>query len=136
MAVSMVITPGELERQASLCYENKMLRVMCLSDPGRQIEVTDSMSTCLGYQVPEGMGGYEIFEQAVPTGWYDPQNTRYQLPPIYASFNGVEQGFTYDTLVVEINRSNYPHSIIRVSDPLTLSHGQIKTYRITLIHDD
>lgn len=136
MAVSMVITPGELKRQASLCYEGKKLRAMCLSDPGRQLEITDSMARCLEYQITPGTGGYEIFEQSIQTGWYDPTNNRYQLPPIYVSFASVEQGFTYDTVIVEINRSDFPHSIIRLSQPLTLKHGQIKTYRITLIHDD
>lgn len=132
----MIITPGELERQAHLCYENKMMRVFCCSDPARQIEVTSSIATCLEYQIEEGLGGYEIFEQAIPSGFYSPQNTRYEIPPIFATFASVEQGFSYDTLVVEINRSNYPHSIIRLSDPLSLTHGQIKTYRITLLHDD
>ena len=47
-----------------------------------------------------------------------------------------EEGYTYDTVIVEIGNANYPHSIIRSSDPVTLSHGQIKTYRIGLIQDD
>lgn len=136
MAITMFITPGELERQANLAYEGKQIRVFCCSDPGQEIEITDNISTISQYAVPGGTGGYEDFVLAIPFGYYNKLATRYEIPPIIASFGAVEEGFTYDVVVVEIGNSNYPHSIIKLSEPQTLRHGQIKSYRIALIQDD
>lgn len=136
MAVQMIITPAELERQANLVYEGKNIRVFLCYDPTNQIEITWSVAECLEYRIEPGFGGYEDFQYAIPVGYYNTAAARYEIPPVLASFNGVEQGYTYDTVVVEIGNANYPHSIIHSSDPVTLSHGQIKTYRIALIQDD
>lgn len=136
MAVQMIITPAELERQANLVYEGKNIRVFLCYDPTNEIQITDSVAVCMEYRIEPGKGGYEDFQYAIPVGYYSAATSRYEIPPILASFNAVEEGYTYDTVIVEIGNANYPHSIIRSSDPVTLSHGQIKTYRIGLIQDD
>ena len=136
MTIQMIITPGELERQANLCYEGKMMRVFLCYDVNRQINVTDSVGEMEELAVEGGDGGYEDFTIGIPTGYYNVEAARYEIPPVLVTFGGVEQGFTYDTLVVQIGSSNYPHSVIRLSEAQTLSHGQLKTYRISLLQDD
>jgi len=136
MAVRMIITPGELERQANLCYEGKMCRVFLCYDVNQDMEVTNTVAEMEEFSLEGGVGGYEDYTIGIPTGFYNTEAARYEIPPILITFSGDAQGFTYDTLVVQIGQGTYPHSVIRLSNPQTLIAGQLKTYRISLIQDD
>jgi hypothetical protein len=136
MAIQMIITPGELERQANLAYEGKMMRVFLCYDPENSMEISMSVAECEAFSLAGGVGGYEDFSVAIPQGFYNTGDQRYEIPAQIITFGGIEQGFTYDTIVVQIASSNYPHSIIQISEPQSLTHGQLKNYRISLLQDD
>lgn len=136
MALQLVITPGELERQARLAFEGKQARVFLCSDPTGSLKSTDPISYFREFALKDGEGGYGDWTGTILPGAWSPTRTRYELPPLMAQFQGREQGFSYDTLVVQIGDNDYPHSVVRSSEVIQIRAAQVQTYRILLIHDD
>jgi hypothetical protein len=134
MALTTVISQGELARVAGLAYEGETLKVMLC-----QVGLTGytSESTVANWQSAEVSGnGYVRYSEVIGTGSYSGTEGAYLLPTIDADFVATGAGYNYDRIVLYIDGATYPHSII-VEDPnIVLSSGQTQTYRINLRQDD
>lgn len=134
MAISTVISQKELERVAALAYEGETLKVMICSVSTSGFT---AQSTVANWQTVEQSGnGYVRFSQVIAAGAYNSTSGRYELPVIDAEFTATGVGYTYDTIVVYIEGSTYPHSVITESPNIALQANQYQTYRISLITDD
>lgn len=134
MALTVAVSPKELERVASAAYEGKTLNVM-LCTVG--LSGFTSASPVSSWQSTEISGnGYSRATTTIATGSYSSANARYELPSFDAVFSASGSGFSYDTIVVFIDSATYPHSIITESPNVVLAAGQTQTYRIGLNTDD
>ena len=51
---------------------------------------------------------------------------------IEAAFTATGAGFSFDTVVIQVGTSTYPHSILVESPSVTVAAGQTQAYRIRL----
>jgi hypothetical protein len=130
MAVSTVISSKELERQAALVYEGQTLKVM-LCNSG--LTGFTQESTVAQWQTAELSGdGYIRYSEEIGTGSYVAGEGAYILPAIDAGFVASGTGYSYDRVVLYIDGSTHPHSIL-IEDPnIILLPGQTQTYRLIL----
>jgi hypothetical protein len=134
MALTTSVSTKELERIASLAYEGETIKVMLCS-----VGITGltSASTVASWIATEQVGsGYTRFSVVLGTGTYSTTDGRYNLPIVNAVFSATGGGYSYDKIVIYIDGSLYPHSVITESPNIVLLAGQTQTYRITLASDD
>lgn len=135
MALTITLTPQELQRQAAAAFEGKTFKVFLAYDPNTTLEVS---STTAAWEALElaAVAGYTPVTGTVGVGSYNASMGRYELPQINAQFSGAGVGFVYDALVVVIDGTTYPHSITRLTPEQALSAGQSRSYLIRLVQDD
>jgi predicted ribosomally synthesized peptide with SipW-like signal peptide len=134
MALTTSVSVKELERIASVAYEGETIKVMLCS-----VGITGltSASTVASWTATEQVGnGYARFSVVLGTGAYSTIDGRYNLPVVDAVFSATGVGYSYDKIVIYIEGSVYPHSVITESPNIVLLAGQTQTYRITLASDD
>jgi hypothetical protein len=133
MALYTTISPKELERVAGLCYEGETLKVMLCTNGTNGYTASTSVTT---WQTVEKSGnGYVRYSEVIGTGSYSGTELKYKLPTIDAEFTA-SSSYSYDTVVLYIDGATYPHSIFVETPNITLSAGQVQTYRIDLNTDD
>ena len=133
MAVSLSISPKELQRQAAACFEGKTYTVFLAANPG----TLTSSSTAADWVAEEASGGgYAPVTGTIATGTYNTGTSRYELPTITATFTATGGGFSYNTLCLKIGTELYLHSITVESPSIVMAAGQTKAYTIILIQDD
>ena len=135
MALISVISQKELKRQAGLCFEGETLKVMlCLLG----VNTFTAESTVANWQSCEVSGnGYVRYSlPSIGTGSYDTVSGTYKMPDIDAAFTATGAGYSYDRVVLYIDGETYVHSVIEESPNITLSAGQVQTYRLSLRQDD
>lgn len=131
MAVTLVISPAELERQVALAFEGKSYEVF-LADSG--VSGFTEESTKAQWKTVELAGnGYETSTGTIGTGSY--VNGKYQLPEIEAVFQATDI-YTYDTVILIVGDGLSIHSIATENPPITLLAGQSKMYRLNLFQDN
>lgn len=135
MALTVSITPKELERQAAACFEGKPYSVFLVSDPTETLGNTNTVLEWEALELAEA-DGYARATGTIGTGSYNTSLGFYQLPAINAQFTGAGAGHTHDAVVITVDGADYPHSILRLSEPLVLQAGQSKSYLIRLLQDD
>jgi hypothetical protein len=130
MSVNAVISSKELERQAALVYEGQTLKVM-LCNAG--LTGFTQESTVAQWQTVELSGnGYTRYSDEIGAGSYQGSEGAYLLPIIDAEFTASGVGYSYDRVILYIEGSTYPHSIL-IEDPnVVLLPGQVQTYRLAL----
>lgn len=135
MALTVSITPKELERQAELAFEGKSYKVFLAYEPNGTLSTA---STTTAWEAVElaATNGYAAVTGTVGAGSYNTSLGRFELPVIEASFSATGAGFVYDTLVVVVDGAAYPHSVAKVSPETSLIAGQVRTYQIRLVQDD
>jgi hypothetical protein len=133
VALTLSITPKELERQAALAFEGKAYTVFLCSDPTASLGSSSTVAQWEGLELAE-VNGYAPVTGTIGTGSYN--GSAYALPAINAQFSGSGAGFTHDTVVIAIAGGTYPHSFARLTTPLLLQAGQVKSYVIRLLQDD
>lgn len=134
MALISVISQKELKRQASLCFEGETLKVMlCLL--GANTFTTES--TVANWQSCEVSGnGYVRYSTTIGTGAYDTVTGSYKLPDIDAAYTATGAGYSFDRIVLYIDGETYVHSVLEENPNITLSAGQVQTYRLSLRQND
>lgn len=135
MALSITITPKELERQAALAFEGKAYKVFLASDPNQTLTMDSTLAQCEALELAES-NGYEAVMGTIGAGGYDTDTAEYRLPYLDCSFSGTGTGFTHDTVVLSIDNHSHPHSIMRQSNAVLLQAGQSIGYRFRLVQDD
>lgn len=134
MALTTSVSVKELERIASLAYEGETIKIMLCSVGTTGLT---SASTVASWIATEQAGnGYVRFSVVLGTGAYDVTDGRYNLPSINAVFSATGAGYIYDKIVIYVEGSAYPHSVITEDPNIVLLAGQTQTYRITLASDD
>lgn len=133
MAITVSVSAKELERIASLAYEGETAKVMLCANTNA---LTENDTVVSWQNVEIANNGYARYSQLITAGTYDTINNYYKLPDIVAEFNATNSGFFYDTVVVYIEGSVYPHSIFKENPTITLVAGQQQTYVIEIISDD
>lgn len=135
MALTIAITPKELERQAALAFESKAYKVFLAYDPNSTLGLGSTTAEWEAKQIAAA-NGYAAVTGTLAAGSYNASLGRYELPPITAQFNATGTGYIYDTLVVVIGGNTYPHSVTRISPEQGLFAGQSRSYVIKLLQDD
>ena len=134
MAISTIISPKELQRQADLIFEGKTLEVMLCSVA---LSGYDQNSTVADWETTEiSTTGYTRFTQEIGVGEYNQLSGRYEIPDINAVFTADTQSFLYDRLVLFITGETYIHSLIIENPNIIIAPGQTQTYQIKLSQDD
>jgi hypothetical protein len=136
MTLTVTITPGELERQASLIYQGKSFEVFLVSN-STQPTPLDATSTYAEWKAIEVAGnGYVTASGTVGFGAYNQTSTRFEVAPLVASFSAAGGDIVFDTICVKVGAGGYLHSI-QVEDPaITILDGGSRTYLISLVQDD
>jgi len=133
MALTTTISTKELQRQASLVFEGKTLKVMLCS---LTTTTYTAESTVANWQSVELSGnGYVRFSTVIPVGAYDSVLGVYAIPDITASFIATS-GYSFNRVVLYIDGQLYPHSVITEDPQIILSTGQTQSYVIKLRQDD
>lgn len=135
MALTLQITPKELERQAALAFEGNSYKVYLAYDPNSTLSKSSTTSQWNAKELA-ATAGYAAVTGTVGTGSYNATTDRYELPAITAQFTATGAGFVYDVIVVVIDGGTYPHSITRLGAEQGLFSGQSRSYVISLIQDD
>lgn len=135
MALTIQITPKELERQAALAFEGKAYKVFLAYDPNATLTTA---STTAQWEAKElaAANGYATVTGTLAAGSYNSSLGRYELPTITAQFSGTGAGYVFDTLVVVIGGNTYPHSATKITPEQGLFAGQSRSYLIKLVQDD
>ena len=135
MTLTITITPKELERQAVAAFQGKPFKVFLAYNAAALLGISATTAAWQALELP-ATGGYAPVTGSIGTGAYNTSLARYELPVITAQFTGAGTGFVYDTLVVVIDNSSYPHSVTTVSPEQGLLAGQSRSYLIRLLQDD
>lgn len=135
MALTVTVSPKELERQVDLAFTGKPYKVFLAYDPNGTLTAA---STAAAWEALElaASNGYLAVSGTVGTGSYNSTAGRFELPVIAAAFNASGAGYVYDSLVVVIDDATYPHSVAKISPEVALLAGQVRTYQVRLAQDD
>lgn len=140
MALTASTSLYEAARVAALAYEGLPLRVTLHAIGLTGYDANTPMTDWATIELDE-VNGYEPFElAALPAGGVDLTDGRFEIGEdpgantfITAAFTGADAGFTYDTVVVCVDGSDYPHSVLTESPSITLAPGATQTYQIQLL---
>ena len=143
MALTATLSTKEFERISTLAYEGLPCRVSLHVNTGS----LTAESTIVDWDVVKlpASNGYEDFTVAsLPAGGLDPgSDDRWEIGGIAgantyieAEFSATGAGFSFDTVVVQVGSSSYPHSILVETPSVTVAAGQTQTYRIQLLIDN
>lgn len=135
MALTVNVSPKELQRVAAACYEGQSLNVMLCNVGSSGYTSSSTVSNWQSVEIASA-NGYTRATTTIATGSYSNTNARYELPSYDAVFNASGSGFTYDTVVIWVGSATYPHSVITETPSIVLLAGQTQTYRISLNTDD
>jgi hypothetical protein len=131
----LTVTPKELERQAVAAFQGKAWRVFLALRQGTSLDITSSISAWTAEKVPTA-NGYADVTGTVGTGTYNGTTAAYELPALVATFTATGAGYSYDSIIVQIDNSTYPHSVELLTTPIALAAGQSKTYSPLLVQDN
>ena len=133
MAITLTISPKELQRQAATCFEGKTYKVFLATNSGT---LTPSSTAAAWEAVEASGGGYAPATGTIATGSYNTAASLYELPTLTCTFTATGGGFSYDTLCLKIGTELYLHSTTIESPSIVMAAGQTKSYTITLVQND
>jgi len=136
MALTITITPGELERQAILVYQGQPFEAFLVNNSLQATPLT-AANTYANWKAAELSGnGYIAVTGSIGFGTYNTTTNRFELPPFVAGFSAVGGAIDFDTLCVRVGGGTALHSI-QVEDPaVSILDGGSRTYLISLVQDD
>ena len=143
MALTATLSPKEFERIASLAYEGLPCRVSLHVNSG-SLTAESTLSEWDAVKLADANGYADFIVASLPAGGLDPgSDDRWEIGGtagantyIEAAFTAEGAGFSFDTVVVAVGASTYPHSILVETPSVTVAAGQTQTYRIQLLIDD
>ena len=133
--LTLTVTPKELERQAAAVFQAKPWRVFLALRQDTGLGVGSSISAWTAEKLATA-NGYADVTGTIGTGSYNNGTASYELPTLTATFSATGAGFTYDSLIVQVDNATFPHSVALLEEAVTLAAGQSKTYSIVLAQDD
>lgn len=136
MALTLTITPKELERQAGLAFLGKAYEVFLAYDPGSSLGTGSTVTAWKAEELAATNGYAAVTGTISATGTYNATQGRFEVPAITAQFTGTGTGFVYNCLIMVVAAATYPHSVTRWSTDQSLLAGQSRSYIINLLQDD
>lgn len=136
MALTLTITPKELERQAGLAFLGKAFEVFLAYDPGATLGTGSTVTAWKALQLAATNGYAAVNGTIGATGTYNTTQGRFEVPAITAQFSGTGTGFIYNCMILVVAAATYPHSVTRWSSDQALLASQSRSYVINLLQDD
>lgn len=144
MAITATLGQEEMKRVAGLAYEGKSVRVSLHYNDTNGFTVDSTITDWDTVKLAASNGYADHTVATLPTGGYDATDGRYEIGETAGANTFVEASFTaaggdigpFDTVVVQVDGSTYPHSIVVENPVVTLTNGQTQTYRIQLLVDN
>lgn len=142
MALTATLCSQEFARISSLAYEGLACRVSLHLNTG-SLTAESTITEWDAAKLPDAEGYADFVVASLPAGGLDPgSDDRWEIgesagPNTYieAAFTAAGAGFTFDTVVIQVGSSIYPHSILVENPSVTVAAGQTQTYRIQLLID-
>ena len=143
MALTATLSKKEFERISTLAYEGLQCRVSLHVNSG-PLTAESSITDWDAVKLPASNGYEDFVVASLPAGGLDPgSDDRWEIGGtagantyIEADFTATGSGFSFDTVVVQVGTSTYPHSILVEAPSVTVAAGQTQTYRIQLLIDN
>lgn len=150
MALTIVVSPKELQRVAVSAYEGKRVRVSLANMVGQSYDESTGVSSWDSIKLSGN--GYSDFTQVVATGGYDSSDGRYEMGGtsgantyIEATYTASGSGFTFNRIYVVIGTSDgaggwneevWLHSLLTESPSSVIAAGTTIKYKIQLAVDN
>lgn len=143
MALTTAISTKEFERIADLAYTGLACRIS-LHDNDGTLTAESTVADWDAKKLPDANGYADFTVGSLPEGGLDSgSDERWEIGGtpgantyIEATFNAEGAGYTFNTVVVRIGSSAYPHSVLVESPSVTVSAGQSQVYRVQLLVDN
>jgi hypothetical protein len=135
--VAITVTPKELERQAVEAFQGKSWRVFLALRQDTGLDATSTIAAWEAEKVPTA-NGYVDVTGTVGTGVYNTGTAAYELPALQVTFTATGAGYSYDSIIVQIDGATYPHSVglFSADTPIFLAGGQSQSYSVLLTQDN
>ena len=142
MALTATLCSQEFARISTLAYEGLACRVSLHVNSG-SLTAESTIAEWDAVKLPDAEGYADFTVAALPSGGLDSgSDDRWEIGGtpgantyIEAAFTASGAVFTFDTVVIQVGTSTYPHSILVESPSVTVAAGQTQTYRIQLLID-
>ncbi len=150
MALTITLSPKEMERIAGLAYEGNRIRVSLANLAAQGF--TESSSVANWDSIKISGNGYADFTDVIEVGAYDATDTRYEMGGavgantfVEAVFTATGSGFTYNRVYVVIGvpdglggytETGFLHSLFAEAPAITLAPGSSVKYRVQLAVDN
>ena len=126
-----------------MAYEGLACRVSLHVNSG-SLTAESTMTDWDAVKLPDANGYEDFVVASLPEGGLDPgSDDRWEIGGtagsntyIEAAFTATGAGFSFDTVVIRVGTSTYPHSILVENPAVTVAAGQTQTYRIQLLIDN
>jgi hypothetical protein len=135
MTLNATITPKELERQATEAFIGKSWRVFLALRQGTGLSVTSTSAAWTAEKVPTA-NGYTDATGTIAAGTYNTTTAAYELAALTATFTSTGAGYSYDSVIIQVDNATYPHSVILFDAPIFLAAGQTKVYSPVLVQNN
>ena len=142
MALTATLSSQEFARISALAYEGLACRVSLHVNSG-SLTAESTIADWDAVKLAESNGYADFVVANLPAGGLDnASDDRWEIGGtagantyIEAAFTATGAGFSFDTVVVQVGTSTYPHSILVEAPSVTVAAGQTQTYRIQLLID-
>lgn len=129
--MDVLISPDALGKQAQLTYEGKAYKMLLAYRNGTVLTQASLMSAWNAVKLTAG-NGYAEVTGTIGTGSFNSGNARYELPQFTMSLTATGSGFTYDSILLQVDNRTYPDRVVLLSAAETLQAGQSKSYVLLL----
>jgi hypothetical protein len=142
VALTATLSSQEFARISALAYEGLSCRVSLHVNSG-SLTAESTITEWDAVKLAESNGYADFVVASLPAGGLDVgSDDRWEIGGtagantyIEAAFTATGAGFSFDTVVVQVGTSTYPHSILVEAPSVTVAAGQTQTYRIQLLID-
>ena len=129
--MNVLISPDALGKQAQLAYEGKAYKMLLAYRNGTVLTQASLMTAWNAVKLAAG-NGYAEVTGTIGTGSFNSGNARYELPQFTMSLTATGSGFTYDSILLQVDNRTYPDRVVLLSAAETLQAGQSKSYVLLL----
>jgi hypothetical protein len=129
--MNVLISPDALGKQAQLAYEGKAYKMLLAHRNGTVLTQASLMTAWNAVKLAAG-NGYAEVTGTIGTGSFNSGNARYELPQFTMSLTATGSGFTYDSILLQVDNRTYPDRVVLLSAAETLQAGQSKSYVLLL----
>ena len=129
--MNVLISPDALGTQMQLAYEGKAYKMLLAYRNGEVLTQASLMTAWNAVKLAAG-NGYAEVTGTIGTGSFNSGNARYELPQFTMSLTATGSGFTYDSILLQVDNRTYPDRVLLLSTAETLQAGQNKSYVLLL----